>query len=75
MAHDEKLQGGRRVGRRKRTREELVDSRRLLFRAEECSQTEEWMCLEEGPIGMDGDRGVEAQWKRSAVLLVLELLL
>lgn len=24
---------------------------------------------------MDGDRGVEAQWKRSAVLLVLELLL
>lgn len=43
--------------------------------AEECSQTEERMCLEEGQIGMDGDRGVEAQWKRSAVLLVLEILL
>lgn len=36
---------------------------------------EEQMCLEEGPIGKDGDRSVEAQWRRSAVLLVLELLL
>lgn len=61
------------MGRRKGTGEELVDSWRRPFTA--ADRREERMHPEEGPSGVDGDGGVEAQWRRLAGLLVLELLL